>query len=103
MSQIKILNSHDIEQIFNLEMALTAVESSYIQKAQGTGMVWPMVFHEFEPGKADLDIKSGNLDLDKIYGLKAVSWFGENVRNDLPALYLQIQENRFMQKKDYQI
>ena len=46
-----------------------------------------MVFHEFDPGHADLDIKSGNLDGLGFYGLKVVSWFGGNPDKGLPALY----------------
>lgn len=45
-----------------------------------------MVFHEFDPGHADLDIKSGHLGGADIYGLKVVSWFGANPEKGLPAL-----------------
>lgn len=50
-----------------------ADEKAYCQKATGAGSVWPMVFHEFEPGKRDLDIKSGDLKESGIFGFKLVS------------------------------
>jgi len=37
-----------------------------------------MIFHEFEEGVADMDIKSDHLMGADIYGLKLVSWFGAN-------------------------
>ena len=46
-----------------------------------------MVFYEFTPGVADLDIKSGNMNGLGCYGLKVVSWFGTNPDKGLPALY----------------
>lgn len=46
-----------------------------------------MVFHEFDPGHADLDIKSGHLGGANTYGLKVVSWFGDNPGKGLPALF----------------
>lgn len=87
MGKIRVLSGEDIEKVFNLNMALEAVEKAYVQKHTGSGQVWPMVFHEFEPGKADLDIKSGNLNEEDIFGLKVVSWYGANPSKGLPALF----------------
>lgn len=87
MSKIRIISEQDIEKIMTLPKAMEAVEHAYLQKHTGNGNVWPMVFHEFEPGHADLDIKSGNLNEEGIFGLKVVSWFGENPGKNLPALY----------------
>ena len=56
-------------------------------KAKKQAEVWPMVFHEFEPETAELDIKSGNMVPESIYGLKLVSWFEENMERGLPPLY----------------
>ncbi len=46
-----------------------------------------MVFHEFDPGHADLDIKSGDLESAGVYGLKVVSWYDSNAEKALPALF----------------
>ena len=61
MSTIRIIGREDIQKVFTVTTALRAVESAYAGKSAGTGSVWPMVFHEFDPGHADLDIKSGDL------------------------------------------
>ena len=87
MSCIRILNAKEIESLFTLDMAVSAVERAYRQKSAGEGNVWPMVFHEFQHGVADLDIKSGDLQAEQIFGLKLVSWFGENGNKGLPALF----------------
>lgn len=85
MSEIRIISAAEVEQLFTVKMALEAVEKAYTAKEGGSGSVWPMVFHDFETGVADLDIKSG--DLDGVFGLKLVSWFGENPSRGLPELY----------------
>ena len=73
MSKIRILSAADVEKLFTVDMALAAVEDAYVQKSDGSGSVWPMVFHDFETGVADLDIKSGDLGAKQIFGLKLVS------------------------------
>ena len=87
MSRIRVIAAGDVKALFTLPMALEAVERAYLQKQTGQGGIWPLVFHEFDPGHADLDIKSGNLDAEGIFGLKLVSWFGANSAKGLPALY----------------
>lgn len=55
MAKIRVLNKEDIKAVFTLADALEAVEQAYSEKNSGEGEIWPMVFHEFEPGKADLE------------------------------------------------
>ena len=69
MAKVRILSASDIEKLFTLDMAVKAVENAYRQKSTGEGSVWPMVFHEFVHGEADLDIKSGDLKCENIFGL----------------------------------
>lgn len=87
MSAIRIIGREDIQKVFTVTAALRAVESAYAGKSAGTGSVWPMVFHEFDPGHADLDIKSGDLASAGVYGMKVVSWYGSNAAKELPALF----------------
>lgn len=87
MSKVTVLGSGEISKLINIRMAIDAVEQAYIQKSSGSGGLWPMVFHEFEPGVADLDIKSGDLGDSGFFGLKLVSWYGENPSCSLPALF----------------
>lgn len=87
MSVVKVLSGEQIESIFTIPMAIQAVERAYLEKHIGQGGTWLMVFHEFDPGRADLDIKSGHLGGANTYGLKVVSWFGANPGKGLPALF----------------
>ena len=87
MSTIRVIGREDIQKVFTVTAALRAVESAYAGKSAGTGRVWPMVFHEFDPGHADLDIKSGDLESADVYGLKVVSWYDSNAEKALPALF----------------
>ena len=87
MTEITILNSQEIEELLTLPMAVEAVEQAYREKSRKTAGTWPMVFHEFVPGQADLDIKSGDMAGLDCYGMKVVSWFGENPDKGLPALH----------------
>ena len=87
MSAIRVIGQEDIRKVFTVTAALRAVESAYAGKSGGTGSVWPMVFHEFDPGHADLDIKSGDLASAGVYGLKVVSWYDSNAEKALPALF----------------
>lgn len=87
MSVVKVLSAEQIESIFTIPMAIQAVERAYLEKHSGQSGTWPMVFHEFDPGHADLDIKSGHLGGANTYGLKVVSWFGANPVKGLPALF----------------
>ena len=87
MAKVRVLNKEDIKSIFTLADALEAIEQAYSEKNSGDGEIWPMVFHEFEPGKADLDIKSGNMNGKGIFGFKLVSWHLENSAKNLPTLH----------------
>lgn len=85
MSKVLVLNRKEVEGLISMPMALSAVEEAYRMKGTAQAEIWPMVFHVFDPDhRGDLDIKSGNMP--GRYGLKVVSWFGENEKKGLPAL-----------------
>ena len=78
MLDIKVLNQEVLKETLEMKDVILAVEKAYILKAQNRTELFPMVFHEFNLGVADMDIKSGHLKDEGIFGLKLVSWFGEN-------------------------
>ena len=86
MHKIFVLSEEDTKQLLELEEVIEAIENVYKEKSSGSGKVFPLVFHEFEKGVADMDIKSGTLDKMGVYGLKLVSWFGNNPSKGLPSL-----------------
>lgn len=85
--KVIVLNDEQIESVLDEKSVIEAVEGAYRQKSEKKASVWPLVFYEFDPGHADMDIKSGCLEEDDIYGLKLVSWFGENAKKGLPDLF----------------
>lgn len=86
MFKVKVLNQSVLEEVLEMPMVIEAIEQVYTLKAQDQTSLFPMVFHEFNPGVADMDIKSGHLKGADIFGLKLVSWFGENKDKNLPLL-----------------
>ena len=83
MNKIKILNEEEIKKIIDLNMAIEADESAYLQKSNSKGNVWPLVFYEYEHNVFDLDIRSGNLDNTGAYGLKLISYNERNPEKGL--------------------
>lgn len=86
MFNVKVMCKEDTEKLLKMAEVIPAIESVYAQKAEDNTDVFPLVFHEFKPGVADMDIKSGHLKGSGIWGMKVVSWYGENSKQDLPAL-----------------
>ena len=86
MATIKVLGKKEIAQVTDMKKVIACVEDVYCQKAKGETVVWPTTFYEFNPGHADMDIKSGYLRGAGIFGHKTVSWFGDNGSKGLPEL-----------------
>lgn len=87
MIEIKVLSKEDVSKTLKMNQVIDVVESVYKLKSEGMTDVWPTVFYDFEPGKADLDIKSGYLKGKKLFGHKTVTWFGANADKNLPTLF----------------
>ena len=87
MSKIVVLSERDVGRCLTMSMAVKGVESAYVQKTSGQGEIFPLICHDFVPGQADMDIKSGQAKSSGIFGLKLVSWFGGNPGKGLPALF----------------
>nr|WP_315023429.1 ornithine cyclodeaminase family protein [uncultured Aminipila sp.] len=86
MFKLKVLCKEETEKALKMSDVIHSIEEVYKQKALGQTEVFPLIFHEFTPGVADMDIKSGWLKGSGLFGLKLVSWYGENVNKQLPTL-----------------
>lgn len=86
MNKIRVLNSAVIAEHFNMADAIEAVEKAYVLHAQKQVSLFDTVFYEFEPGAADMDIKSGTVDKEGIFGMKLMSWFLKNEEKELNSL-----------------
>lgn len=69
-----------------MEDAIQCTENVYKLKSQDKTVVWPTIFYEFDPGHADMDIKSGYLPEQHIFGHKTVAFMEANVQKGLPGL-----------------
>ncbi|MBF4692453.1 ornithine cyclodeaminase family protein [Fusibacter ferrireducens] len=85
--KVKVLNKHEVKASLNMISVLEKVEEVYCLKARQKAGLWPLIFHEFQPEIADMDIKSGYINEYDVYGLKVVSWFSENRDKNLPMLF----------------
>lgn len=86
MFKVRVLNEEVIKQVIDMKQVIGAIEEVYRLKSNEKTEVFDMVFHEFERGVADMDIKSGHLKGEDIFGLKVVSWFKDNEDKKLPML-----------------
>lgn len=87
MGQMVVLSAEEVSKVLTIEDAIAAVEEAYRQKATGKGVAWPMVYEQFEPGVADMDIRSGELAGSRLFGLKLTAWFSQNPAKGLPEIY----------------
>ena len=86
----RVLNRNDIMQVIEMAPTIQAVEGVYTMKSQGEAVEWPTVFHVFEEGERDMDIRSGYLPGEHIFGHKTIGFFGGNAEKGLPNLMATI-------------
>lgn len=86
MFNVLALSHDDTQKLLDMKTVIEKVEIAYKLKATKRASLWPLIFHEFVPGVADMDIKSGYLTDADIFGLKLVSWYGENSNKNIPQL-----------------
>ena len=87
MGQMVVLSAEEVSKVLTIEDAIAAVEEAYRQKATGKGVAWPMVYEQFEPGVADMDIRSGELVGSGLFGLKLTALFSQNPKKGLPEIF----------------
>ncbi|MCT4660315.1 MAG: hypothetical protein N4A40_00535 [Tissierellales bacterium] len=86
MTSIKVLSKQDIKDVLDIREVIEKAERVYVAKVKNMTEVWPTVFYDFELGKADMDIKSGYLKEENLFGHKTVTWFGDNESKGIPTL-----------------
>ncbi|PQP82253.1 ornithine cyclodeaminase family protein [Paenibacillus sp. PCH8] len=83
---MRFLSDNDVRQGLNVPKVIHLVETVYKAKSENNAETWPTIFYDFVPGKADMDIKSGYLKRDKVFGHKTITWFAENEAKQIPTL-----------------
>lgn len=85
MSKFRILSAADVTSLLSMDKVISTVDQAYRSKYTGDGEIWPMVYHAFSD-ESDMDIRSGYLKSQKVFGTKLLSWFGMNAKKNLPEL-----------------
>ena len=78
MYTMRLLNQRDVDSLLEMGSVVECVEEAYRLYSTGEAGLWPVIFHEFQPGVRDMDIKSGHLDGAGLFGLKVVGYSAEN-------------------------
>ncbi|SEM43461.1 ornithine cyclodeaminase [Paenisporosarcina quisquiliarum] len=86
MFEFRVLSNEIVKQVLNVNQVIDLVETVYKSKSESKTESWPTIFYDFQPGKADMDIKSGYLKSEKLFGHKTVTWFAENEEKGIPTL-----------------
>lgn len=86
MIPVRILSDNDVKRILDIRSTVACVEKAYILKAAKQARLFPLIAEDLFCGCADMDIKSGMLNGENVFGLKLVTWFGDNKKLGLPAL-----------------
>lgn len=86
MIPIRILSDKDIKSILDIQNTIACVEKAYVMKSNHQAKLFPLISEDIIQGRAEMDIKSGILHGDNVFGLKLVSWFGDNEKLGLPSL-----------------
>ena len=86
MIKIKALKMEDTIRALKMPDVIKTVEEVYRGQSSGATKIFPLITEEFVPGSAEMDMKSGWMKDNDIYGLKVVSWFENNNEVGLPAL-----------------
>lgn len=86
----RVMNRNDIMQIIEMAPTVQAVENVYTMKSRGEAVAWPTVFHIFEEGQRDMDIRSGYLPGEHIFGHKTIGFFAGNAEKGMPTLMATI-------------
>lgn len=86
MRTIRILNNDEVRSLLDLKTTIRCVENAYILKSKNEARLFNMISEEIIKDRAEMDIKSGSLDSNNVFGLKLVSWFGDNADQNLPTI-----------------
>lgn len=87
MYNMRVLNCKALEGLLPMTEVVKCVEKAYNLYSSDKAGLWPVIFHEFEPGIRDMDIKSGYLEGAGLFGLKIVGYAADNpMKLNAPAL-----------------
>ena len=78
MYELRILDAAQFRGIISMDEVIPGVEEAYSLYSSGRAGLFPIITHDFETGRRDMDIKSGYMDGAGIFGLKILGWNRDN-------------------------
>lgn len=78
MYKLRILDSAQFRALVTMDDVIPGVKEAYKLFSSGMAGLFPIITHEFDPGRTDMDIKSAYMDGAGIYGLKILGWNRDN-------------------------
>ncbi len=86
MYPLRLLDRSQFETLVGMAEAIEGVDRAYRLFSRGEAGVFPVIVHQFEPGKREMDLKAGHLAGAGVFGMKMLGWCAENPARDLPPL-----------------
>lgn len=86
MYPLRLLDRSQFETLVGMAEAIDGVDRAYRLFSRNEAGVFPVIVHQFEPGKREMDLKAGHLAGAGVYGMKMLGWCAENPARDLPPL-----------------
>ena len=87
MYRLRILDSKQFRALVTMDDVIPGVKEAFKLFSSGKAGLFPIITHEFDPGRTDMDIKSAYMDGAGIYGLKILGWNRDNPLSlGVPAL-----------------
>ena len=86
MYPLRLLDRSQFEALVGMSEAIEGVERAYRLFSRKEAGVFPVIVHQFEPGKREMDLKAGHLAGAGVYGMKMLGWSSENAARNLPPL-----------------
>jgi len=86
MYPLRLLDRAQFESLVGMAEAIEGVEQAYRLFSRNEAGVFPVIVHQFEPGKREMDLKAGHLAGAGVFGMKMLGWCSENPGRSLPPL-----------------
>jgi len=86
MYPLRLLDRSHFEKLVGIPEAIEGVEQAYRLFSRGEAGVFPVIVHQFEPGRREMDLKAGHLAGAGVFGMKMLGWCAENPARNLPPL-----------------
>lgn len=86
MYPLRLLDRSQFESLVGMTEAIEGVERAYRLFSRSEAGVFPVIVHQFEAGKREMDLKAGHLAGAGVFGMKMLGWCSENPGRNLPPL-----------------